>query len=91
MKMKFFKTWDTTRWLIVSIIVLLLSFMLMIATFTLATQDKQHDDEYLGYVENHQAAYIEATKQHRISLAALLTYDTIQTYRTIQNDQKERC
>jgi len=48
--MKFFKTWGTTTWLIVFIIVLLLSFMLMIATFTLAAKDKQHDEEYLGYV-----------------------------------------
>jgi twitching motility protein PilJ len=40
--------------------------MLMIATFNLATKDKQHDDEYLGNVENHQAAYIEATKQRLI-------------------------
>jgi twitching motility protein PilJ len=48
--MKFFKTWGMTTWLVVFIIVLLLSFLLMIATLFLVAKDKQHDEEYLGYV-----------------------------------------
>jgi twitching motility protein PilJ len=39
-----------TTWLVVFIIVLLLSFLLMIATLFLVAKDKQHDEEYLGYV-----------------------------------------
>ena len=43
-----FKTLGTTNtWLVVFIIVLLLSFMLMIGTFTVVTQNNQYDDEYL--------------------------------------------
>ncbi|MEN8219930.1 MAG: methyl-accepting chemotaxis protein [Pseudomonadota bacterium] len=48
--MKFFKTWGMTTWLVVFIIVLLFSFLLMIATLFLVAKDKQHDEEYLGYV-----------------------------------------
>jgi twitching motility protein PilJ len=48
--MKFFKTWGMTTWLVVFIIVLLLSFLLIISTHFLVAKDKQHDEEYLGYV-----------------------------------------
>ncbi len=39
-----------TRLLIAFIFILLLSFVLMITTFTLVAIDNQHDEEYLGYV-----------------------------------------
>jgi twitching motility protein PilJ len=39
-----------TRLLIAFIIILLLSFVLMITTFTFVAIDNQHDEEYLGYV-----------------------------------------
>ena len=47
-----FKTLGTTNtwWLFAFISVLLLSFVLMIATFTLVAVNNQHDEEYLGYV-----------------------------------------
>ncbi len=45
------KTLATTNtWLIAFIIVLLLSFGLMVATFTLVARDNKYDEEYLRYV-----------------------------------------
>jgi len=61
--MNFFKTWGTTTWLVIFIIVLLFSFMLMIATLSLVAKDNEHDEEYLGYVTKLRLLSQEITQQ----------------------------
>ncbi len=61
--MKFFKTWSTTTWLVIFIIVLLLSFILMIATLFHVAKDNQHDEEYLDYVTKLRLLSQEITQQ----------------------------
>jgi twitching motility protein PilJ len=64
-----FKTLATKNtWLIAFIIVLLLSFGLMIATFTLVARDNKYDEEYLGYVTKLRLLSQQITQQ--ASLAA---------------------
>lgn len=64
-----FKTLGTKNtWLIAFIIVLLLSFVLMIATFTLVAKYNKHDEEYLGYVTKLRLLSQQITQQS--SLAA---------------------
>jgi twitching motility protein PilJ len=64
-----FKTLATKNtWLIAFIIVLLLSFGLMIATFTLVAKNNKYDEEYLGYVTKLRLLSQQITQQ--ASLAA---------------------
>lgn len=41
---------STNTWLFALIVLLLISFLLMLATFTFVAIDNQHDEQYLGYV-----------------------------------------
>ncbi len=59
-----FKTLGTKNtWLIAFIIVLLLSFVLMIATFTLVAKYNKHDEEYLGHVTKLRLLSQQITQQ----------------------------
>ncbi len=50
MKLPFKALGSTNTWLFAFIVVLLLCFVLMIATFALVAINKEHDEEYLRYV-----------------------------------------
>ncbi len=50
MKLSFKILATTNAWLVAFIIVLLLSFTFMIATFTLVARDNRYDEEYLDYI-----------------------------------------
>jgi twitching motility protein PilJ len=72
-----------TRLLIAFIIILLLSFVLMITTFTFVAIDNQHDEEYLGYVTKLRLLSQQIT-QHA-SLAAkgnVVGFDNLTKART---------
>lgn len=72
-----------TRLLIAFIIILLLSFVLMITTFTFVAIDNQHDEEYLGYVTKLRLLSQQIT-QHA-SLAAkgnVVGFDNLNKART---------
>jgi len=74
-----FKTLGTTNtWLIAFIIVLLLSFGLMIATFTLVARYDKYDEEYLGYVTKLRLLSQQITQQaSRAARGDVSGFDTL--------------
>jgi twitching motility protein PilJ len=83
-----FKTLGTKNtWLIAFIIVLLLSFVLMIATFSLVAKNNKYDEEYLGYVAELRLLSQQITQQ--ASLAArgdVSGFERVKEKRTEYND-----
>ena len=86
------KTLGTTNtWLVVFIIVLLLSCMLMIATFTLVAKNKQQDDEYLKYVQKLSDYSQEITQQAALAVKGnLLSFQSITTAQTQYKDTLDK-
>jgi len=82
--MNFFKTWGTTTWLSIFIIVLLFSFMLMIATLSIVTKDSQHDEEYLAYVTKLRRLSQQITQQalQEAAIGNKLSFQTISNARS---------
>jgi twitching motility protein PilJ len=83
-----FKTLGTKNtWLIAFIIVLLLSFVLMIATFSLVAKNNKYDEEYLGYVAELRLLSQQITQQASLAARGNVSgFEKVKEKRTEYND-----
>ncbi|HEC85314.1 MAG: chemotaxis protein [Candidatus Parabeggiatoa sp. nov. 2] len=83
-----FKTLGTKNtWLIAFIIVLLLSFVLMIATFSLVAKNNKYDEEYLGYVAELRLLSQQITQQASLAARGEVSgFERVKEKRTEYND-----
>ncbi len=87
MKLSFKAIGSRNTWLSIFVVMLLLSFGLMVATFNLIARNDQHNEEYLGYISQLRLLSQQITQQARLATQGNpLGFENLKKSRNVYKD-----